>query len=180
LGISFRMQFSRSSLSKKMRDATQLAALPFRVGTTGRPEIMLLTSRETGRWVIPKGWPIKDLKPRLVAAREAYEEAGLVGSITSKRPVGIYHYEKQFAEGGLLCEVRVFLFRVDQQLDDWPEKAQRETRWLNPAEAAALVDEGGLAEIVRLASHQLQRLTRKAVDQLPRALLPPRIHPVQR
>jgi 8-oxo-dGTP pyrophosphatase MutT (NUDIX family) len=174
------MQFTRSALPKKMRDGTQFAALPFRVGTIGRPEIMLLSSRETGRWVIPKGWPIKGLKPRQVAAQEAYEEAGLVGCITSKRPLGIYHYEKQFAAGGLLCEVRVFLFRVDQQLDDWPEKGQRETKWLDPAEAAALVDEGGLAEIVRLASHQLQRLTRKAVDQLPRALLPPRIHPVQR
>ena len=180
MGISFRMQFSRSTLPKKMRDATQFAALPFRVGTTGRPEIMLLTSRETGRWVIPKGWPLKGLKPHQVAAQEAYEEAGLVGSITSKRPVGIYHYEKQFAAGGLLCEVRVFLFRVDQQLEEWPEKSQRATRWLEPAKGAALVDEGGLAELVRLASHQLQRLTRQAVDQLPRALLPPGSHPVQR
>src|ERR1700680_1709129 len=165
------MQISRSSLPKKTRDRTQFAALPFRIGTGGRPEIMLLTSRETGRWVIPKGWPIQGLKPREVAAREAYEEAGLVGSITSKRPVGIYHYEKQLPEGGLLCEVRVFLFRVDQQLDDWPEKGQRQTRWLDPAEAAALVNEGGLAEIVRFASHQPQRLKHKAGDGLPRALI---------
>src|ERR1700688_4615172 len=169
------MQISRSPLPKKTRDRTQLAALPFRIGTSGRPEIMLLTSRETGRFVIPKGWPIKGLKPREVAAREAYEEAGLFGSITSKRPIGIYHYEKQFAEGGLLCEVRVFLFRVDQQLDDWPEKGQRETRWLDLAEAAALVNEGGLAEIVRFSSHQPQRLTREAEARLPRALWPPGI-----
>jgi 8-oxo-dGTP pyrophosphatase MutT (NUDIX family) len=100
---------------------------------------MLLTSRETGRWVIPKVWPIKSLKPREVAAREAYEEAGLVGSIASKRPIGIYHYEKQFAAGGLLCEVWIFLFRVDQQLDDWPEKGQRETRWLDPAVALTVI-----------------------------------------
>jgi 8-oxo-dGTP pyrophosphatase MutT (NUDIX family) len=174
------MQFSRSTLPKKMRGGTQFAALPFRVGTTGQPEIMLLTSRETGRWVLPKGWPIKGLKPREVAAQEAYEEAGLVGNITSKRPVGIYHYEKQFAAGGLLCEVRVFLFQVDQELDDWPERGQRESRWLDPAKAAALVDEGGLAELVRLASHQLQRLTRQAVDPLARALLPPTSHPLPR
>jgi 8-oxo-dGTP pyrophosphatase MutT (NUDIX family) len=168
------MQILPSNLTKKMRDRTQFAALPFRIGTTGQPEIMLLTSRDTGRWVIPKGWPIKGLKAREVAEREAYEEAGLVGSISSKRPVGIYHYEKQLGEGGLLCEVRVFLFRVEQQLDDWPEKGQRETRWLDPAEAAALVDEGGLAEIVRsgFASRQPQRLTRKDRDRLSRALLP--------
>jgi 8-oxo-dGTP pyrophosphatase MutT (NUDIX family) len=85
---------------------------------------MLLTSRETGRWVIPKGWPIKRLKPHQVAAQEAYEEAGLVGSTTSERQVGIYHYEKQFAAGGFLCEVRVFLFRVDQQLDEPPDRGQ--------------------------------------------------------
>ena len=90
------MHISRSTLPKKTRDRTQFVALPFRIGTSGRPEIMLLTSRETGRWVIPKGWPIRGLKPREVAAREAYEEAGLVGSITSKHPIGIYHYEKQF------------------------------------------------------------------------------------
>jgi 8-oxo-dGTP pyrophosphatase MutT (NUDIX family) len=174
------MQISLSTLPKKTRDRTQFAALPFRIGTTGRFEIMLLTSRETGRWVIPKGWPIKGLKPREVAAREACEEAGLVGSITSKRPIGIYHYEKQFAEGGLLCEVRVFLFRVDQQLDDWPEKGQRETRWLDLAEAAALVNEGGLAEIIRFASHQPQRLKHRVGDRLLRALLPSGIHQVQR
>jgi len=115
-----------------------------------------------------------------VAAREAYEEAGLVGSITSKHPIGIYHYEKQFAEGGLLCEVQVFLFRVDQQLDDWPEKGQRQTRWLDPTEAAALVNEGGLAEVVRVASYQLRSLPRKADARLPRALLPTGIHPKQR
>jgi hypothetical protein len=80
----------------------------------------------------------------------------------------------------LLCEVRVFLFRVDQQLDDWPEKDQRQTRWLDPAEAAALVNEGGLAEIVRFASHQPQRLKHKADARLPRALLPSGNHQVQR
>jgi 8-oxo-dGTP pyrophosphatase MutT (NUDIX family) len=177
--MSTQMQLLRPALPKKTRDRTQFAALPFRIGTSGRPEMMLLTSRETGRWVIPKGWPIKGLKPREVAAREAYEEAGLVGCITAKRPVGIYHYEKQLVEGGLLCEVRVFLFRADRQLDNWPEKGQRQTRWLDPAEAAALVHEGGLAEIVRVASHQLQRLPRKAAAQLLRALLPSGIHPTQ-
>jgi hypothetical protein len=61
--------------------------------------------------------------------------------------------------------VRVFLFRVDQQLDDWPEKGQREIRWLDPAEAAALVNEGGLAEIIRFASRQPQRLKHKVGDR---------------
>jgi 8-oxo-dGTP pyrophosphatase MutT (NUDIX family) len=80
--------------SKKMRDHIQFGALPFRITATGRLKIMMLTSRETRRWVIPKGWPIKGLKPHEVAVREAYEEAGLVGRIASKRPIGISHYEK--------------------------------------------------------------------------------------
>jgi 8-oxo-dGTP pyrophosphatase MutT (NUDIX family) len=108
-----------------------------------------MTSRETRRWVIPKGWPMKGLRPPKVAAREAYEEAGLVGRIIGKRPVGVFHYEKLLPKDRLLCEVWVFLMRVDHQLDDWPEKGQRETGWFDPAEAAELVDEGGLAEIMR-------------------------------
>ena len=134
--------------SKKTRDSTQFAALPCRLVGDGTREVMLLTSRGTGRWVIPKGWPIKGLKPREVAAREAYEEAGLVGRVPGKRPVGIFHYAKQIARGELLCEVQVFLMWVDEQLADWPEKSQRETQWFDIRAAAAQVDEGGLSEII--------------------------------
>ena len=109
---------------------------------------MLLTSRGTGRWIIPKGWPIKGLKPRAVAAREAYEEAGLRGRVPSKKPVGTFHYAKQIDADPLLCEVHVFLMWVEEQLDDWPEKAERQTQWFGAPEAAMLVDEGGLSEII--------------------------------
>ncbi|MEA2788232.1 MAG: hypothetical protein QOG73_638 [Acetobacteraceae bacterium] len=134
---------------RKTRDSTQFAALPCRIAEDGSRQVMLMTSRETRRWVIPKGWPMKGLRPPKVAAREAYEEAGLVGRIIGKRPVGVFHYEKLLPKDRLLCEVWVFLMRVDRQLDDWPEKGQRETEWFDPAEAAELVDEGGLAEIMR-------------------------------
>ncbi len=132
----------------KARDATQFAALPCRLNDEGKREVMLLTSRGTGRWIIPKGWPIKGLKPRQVAAQEAYEEAGLVGRVASKTPVGVFHYAKQINSAPLLCQVHVYLMWVDQQLDDWPEKHERETRWFEVAEAAAQVNEGGLAEII--------------------------------
>jgi 8-oxo-dGTP pyrophosphatase MutT (NUDIX family) len=134
----------------KTLDHVQFAALPFRVADDGL-RVMLLTSRETQRWVIPKGWPMRDRKPREVAAQEAFEEAGIRGTIVGKRPVGNYHYTKRLsADHHLLCEVRVFLLRVEQQLDDWPEKGQRERRWFKPSDAYELVDEGGLAEILRL------------------------------
>lgn len=136
----------------KTREHVQAAALPFRFAEDGTPRVMLLTSRETHRWVIPKGWPIRGLKPREVAAREAFEEAGLIGTIIGKRPIGSFHYQKQLApQHDILCEVRVYLLLVQEQLDDWPEKSERETRWFRPADAAELVDEGGLAEIIRHA-----------------------------
>lgn len=113
----------------KFHDATQFGALPWRIGEGGTRQIMLLTSRETRRWVIPKGWPMKGRKPAEVACREAYEEAGLIGQIVGKRPLGIFHYEKRLGTNALLCEVQVFSFRVDKQATSWPEKTQRETRW---------------------------------------------------
>jgi len=145
-------------MGKKFHNARQFAALPWRVGDDGTREVMLLTSRETGRWVIPKGWPMKGRKPAEVASREAYEEAGLVGHVIGKRAIGSYHYEKRLSNGSVLCEVRVFLFRVERQLDDWPERAQRRTQWFEASEAATLVDEGGLAEIIERFSGSFVRL----------------------
>jgi 8-oxo-dGTP pyrophosphatase MutT (NUDIX family) len=127
---------------------TQYAALPWRIGLGGKREVMLLTSRETRRWVIPKGWPMKGKKPSQAAAQEAYEEAGLIGEIVGKRPIGRYHYSKRTDQGELLCEVRVYQLRVENQLEDWPEKRQRLTAWFDATKAAELVDEGALALII--------------------------------
>jgi 8-oxo-dGTP pyrophosphatase MutT (NUDIX family) len=93
-------------------------------------------------------------KPAEVASLEAYEEAGLIGQVVGKRPLGNFHYEKRLAKTkAIICEVRVYLFRVEQQLDDWPERGERERKWFDANEAVALVEEGGLAEIMaRFAS----------------------------
>ena len=112
----------------KRRDI-QFAALPWRIGEHGRREVMLLTSRETRRWVIPKGWPMKTKNPAQVAKQEAFEEAGLVGEIVGKRPLGSYHYSKKLKKTDVLTEVLVYSFRVKKQAEDWPEKLQRDTRW---------------------------------------------------
>lgn len=131
----------------------QFAALPWQLNEGGKSQVMLLTTRETGRWTIPKGWPMKGRKPAEVASQEAYEEAGLVGHIVSKRPLGAFHYEKQLPKGSRLCQVSVFSFRVERQLDDWPEKHQRETKWFDALEAAELIEEDGLHGIItRFAS----------------------------
>jgi 8-oxo-dGTP pyrophosphatase MutT (NUDIX family) len=134
---------------RELARALQFGALPWRIGERGTREILLLTSRETHRWVIPKGWPMKGRKPAEAASQEAYEEAGLIGRIIGKKPVGSFHYEKRLAKKAILCQVRVFLFRVERQLDDWPERTMRETRWVDAEDAAALVEEGSLAEITK-------------------------------
>jgi 8-oxo-dGTP pyrophosphatase MutT (NUDIX family) len=135
-------------MTKHKSRLIQFGALPWRLTEGGTRQIMLLTSRETHRWVIPKGWPMKGRKPREVATQEAYEEAGLIGHIVSKRPLGNFHYAKRLPKGDAICQVRVFLFRVERQLDEWPEKGQRETKWFDAEEAVDLVEEGGLAEII--------------------------------
>jgi 8-oxo-dGTP pyrophosphatase MutT (NUDIX family) len=129
----------------------QYAALPYRRRTDDLFEIMLVTSRETGRWVIPKGWPISGLTPQDSAAREAIEEAGVLGQI-GDQPIGTYHYDKRLPDGSSMrCAVEVFLLKVEQQLASWPEQAQRQTRWFSVLDAAGAVHEPELSIIISSA-----------------------------
>ena len=120
---------------------TQFAALPWRRDAAGEVEVLLITSRETRRWVIPKGWPIKGKTSRKSAAQEAFEEAGIRGK-TSKRPIGAYAYDKRLKNGRLQhVRVAVFGLQVEGEAPVYPEIGQREKAWLPLAEAARLVDE---------------------------------------
>jgi 8-oxo-dGTP pyrophosphatase MutT (NUDIX family) len=110
---------------------------------------MLVTSRRTRRWIIPKGWPMGRKAPHATAAREALEEAGVVGHVSAK-PIGSYSYEKHLKRGRIVvCEVLVFLLEVKRQRKTWPEKGKRQIRWLSPVDAAAIVQEGVLGQIIR-------------------------------
>jgi 8-oxo-dGTP pyrophosphatase MutT (NUDIX family) len=125
----------------------QYAALPYRF--EDRIEIMLISSRETRRWVLPKGWPMKGRKPYATAAREALEEAGVVGRI-AKESVGAYRYIKRMKNGAQqLCDVTVFPMRVERQRKTWPEMDQRTTKWFPLDEAAAAVGEPELQAVIR-------------------------------
>ena len=126
---------------------TQYAALPWRK-TDGSVEVLLITSRETGRWVIPKGWPMKGISAHHAAAREAFEEAGVTGLPLSKS-LGIYHYDKRLRTGRTQ-HVRVFVFplAVAAEHDSWPEQAERDRRWVSPGESAAMVDEPELRRLL--------------------------------
>ena len=124
----------------------QYAALPWRMRES--LEILLVTSRDTRRWVIPKGWPMKGLKPSTTAAIEALEEAGVVGK-TEKKKLGSYHYRKRLKNGAaLLCRVDVFPLRVARQRENWREKHQRVTHWRPYADAAEQVAEEELKEMI--------------------------------
>ena len=126
----------------------QYGALPFRI--EGRQvQILLITSRGTKRWVIPKGWPIHGLKPQDAAAIEAEEEAGLVGE-AEERPIGSYRYLKRM-KGERTAEVQVivFPFRVRAHAAEWKEQGQRIYRWVRYQKAATMVAEPGLKRLVR-------------------------------
>jgi 8-oxo-dGTP pyrophosphatase MutT (NUDIX family) len=129
------------------RYSRQYAALPV-AERAGQLMVMLVTSRQTQRWIIPKGWPEKKLAPHALAAKEAYEEAGLTGE-ARRQPLGTYRYIKRLGlRKKVWCEVEVFLFDVHGQTDDWPEKDQRHQRWCTIEEAALLVDDAGLAKLL--------------------------------
>jgi 8-oxo-dGTP pyrophosphatase MutT (NUDIX family) len=127
----------------------QFAALPYRRRTDTTIEVLLITSRDTGRWLIPKGWPEPGFHPAENAAREAYEEGGLVGRI-GNRAIGSYRYDKMLADGSSLpCVVEVFALEVERQRRSWPERDERRTRWFALSEAAEAVREPELREIIQ-------------------------------
>jgi 8-oxo-dGTP pyrophosphatase MutT (NUDIX family) len=130
-----------SSREPDREPRSQFAALPWRRNGAGEVEILIITSRETHRWVIPKGWPIKGMSSAKSAAREAFEEAGVIGKIR-KVPIGSYAYDKRLRNGRLQhVRVAVFALQVDTESDIFPEAGQRQKLWASPIEAARHVDE---------------------------------------
>jgi len=125
----------------------QVAALPWRKGPDG-VDVLLITSRDTGRWVIPKGWPEARETLYEAAAREAGEEAGIAGAIQSKE-IGRYYDDKRLGSGReTRCEVLVFPMEIDQVADKWPERKKRKRAWFPVADAAAQVNERDLGELI--------------------------------
>ncbi|MEQ9643098.1 MAG: NUDIX hydrolase [Alphaproteobacteria bacterium] len=125
----------------------QVAALPF-VVIDGRVELLLITSRRRKRWVVPKGWPGRDDSLAEAAAREAEEEAGVVGPVRAD-PLGDYAYDKQMSTGyPVRCHVFVYPLLVLEHRVDWRERGARKLRWTAPGEAARLVDDRLLGQLI--------------------------------
>jgi len=127
----------------------QVAALCFRKEETGAKKVLLITSRDTGRWIIPKGWPMDGRDAASAAMQEAWEEAGVrkgaAGSV-----LGSYTYDKELKTGlPVAVETLVFPVEVARLEDEFPEASERTRRWVCPAKAATMVREPELQDLLR-------------------------------
>lgn len=132
-----------------MPGTVQYGVVPFREEKDGRVRIMLITSRETRRWVVPRGNPIAGLNGAQAAAQEAWEEAGIRGGVASV-PLGTYSYNKRLKDGSARpMQVELYRMLVTEEAAAWPEKDQRERRWFDIEAAALAVDEPELKQLLR-------------------------------
>lgn len=132
----------------------QIAALCYRMDKD-EPQVLLVTSRSTRRLILPKGWPIMKSRAHKTARTEAYEEAGVLGKV-SKKPYGRFRSYKGHKAGlKLRTDVLVYLIEVKRQLEDFPEKGQRDLLWLSIPEAIKKADEPGLARLLSQLQHEM-------------------------
>ncbi|MEO8241122.1 MAG: NUDIX hydrolase [bacterium] len=134
----------------------QVAALCWRMHK-GKVQVLLITSRETGRWVIPKGWPMDGMSAASAAAQEAWEEAGVQG-VVGDLALGQFVYDKILPAKALRCAVEVFPLRVKELKSKFPEAKERRRAWHRASEAADLVAEPDLRDLMALIGRQPQIL----------------------
>lgn len=134
--------------AKKGARIQQVAAIPFRMSAEHGIETLVVTSRGTQRFIIPKGWPMKGKTDCQAAAIEAREEAGVLGK-PLKEPAGSYSYWKRLSDCFVPVDVTVYLLEVTEELSSWDEGRSRRRAWLSPADAALLIDEPELATLVK-------------------------------
>jgi 8-oxo-dGTP pyrophosphatase MutT (NUDIX family) len=127
----------------------QYGALPYRFTPMAALEILIVTTRQSRQWIVPKGWPIKRLTPSKSAAREAFEEAGVRGKIGA-RAIGNFRYKKSArqTDADPDYDVKIFPLLVRRQSATWPEHGQRVVQWVDPEKAIALIREPELKAIV--------------------------------
>lgn len=142
--------FSKSSKYGEGHDgyAEQVAALCTR-NVDGKRKVLLITSRETKRWIIPKGWQMKGISDGQAAAQEAWEEAGVSDAKVGKKPIGHFHYQKRLSNGlNMPVKAAVYRLKVQEMAKKYPEKGQRKLIWVSPKRAAAMVREPELKKIL--------------------------------
>lgn len=126
----------------------QAAVIAYRI-RCGRVQVLLMTSRDTGRWIIPKGNIKPGTTPSKAAEQEAFEEAGVRGTITGSTPLGMYTYSKKLVSGGArTATVEVYLLQVKKQVKEWPEKRERKLAWVSAKKAVNLIEEPGVVPLL--------------------------------
>lgn len=129
-------------------DRFQMAALCYRREGDSL-QVLLITSLDTGRWIIPKGWPIPGRDAVEGAVAEAWQEAGVVPARVDRAPLGSFRYRKRFKGGAEApTATKVFPVEVASLAADFPQKERRRREWVKPEEAARAVDEPGLRDIL--------------------------------
>ena len=127
---------------------TQFAALCYRIKNE-KVSILLVTSRQTKRWILPKGWPMEGKTPAESAAIEAWEEAGVTGKVHDQC-AGIYSYHKDADQKTAVpCIGLIYPLKVKKIATQFPERRERRRKWLSPKKAAARVDSPELAALLR-------------------------------
>lgn len=146
-------------MSKSKAPIEQIAALPVHWDKNGKLRILMVTSRDRGRWVMPKGWQMDGKKPWRAAEIEALEEAGAVGYI-SDTAIGHYHYDKRMEDGKKIpCRVTLYPMVVGKLKRRWKERKQRRRHWFSPKKAAKLVEEKELSELLREVADSRKTIT---------------------
>ncbi len=136
------------NIDPKQTKGSQIAALPLHWDRKGNLSVLMVTSRDTRRWIMPKGWLMDGKKPWRAAEIEALEEAGAEGYVGSEE-IGTYHYDKILDDGTALpCEVIVYPMIVERLRKRWKERHERKRRWFTPKAAARRVKEPDLAALL--------------------------------
>jgi 8-oxo-dGTP pyrophosphatase MutT (NUDIX family) len=137
----------------------QAGVIAYRV-KSGAIQVLLITSRDTGRWIIPKGNISSGSTPAKAAEREAYEEAGIKGTIIGSVPLGFYTYFKQLRpiEQSIATTVEVYLLRTDERSRKWPEKGQRNRSWVSLEDAISRIQEPGVVPLLRRVTECASKL----------------------
>ena len=142
----------------KVKSPIQTGALPWRLTANKGIEVLLVTGRRSRRWSIPKGWPMPGKSLAEAAAQEAFEEAGVLGTVNPK-PIGTFRHIKQLlAIGQVEVSIVVHPLWVDRQFEEWPEVGQRRRKWFRPNEAADRVDSRELGELILKSVRQSTQL----------------------
>lgn len=135
----------------------QTGVLPWRLADNKGIEVLLVTSRRSGRWTIPKGWPMAGKSLAEAAAQEAFEEAGVMGTV-DPTPIGTFrHIKQKLVSGDFEVSVVVHPMWVDREFRKWPELGQRKRRWFSPKDAAKRVDSPELSELIRYSAKRSLR-----------------------